>query len=271
MIENRAKRRLQQGYPVIGHWISLPSPALVELLAGFGMDWLVIDTEHGPAGWETVEDMIRAMKGTVVTPLVRVAANDPAVIKKALDRGVLGAVIPLVGTAEEARAAVAACRYPPEGIRGVAGTRASRYGADLPQYVAEWNREVLVVCQVETAGALDNVEAIAATPGVDVLFVGPNDLSANLDRFRQFDHPDFTRAVDRILAAAGRHGVATGYMAGSVEEALARIDQGFRFMALGSDARLLAGAAAAVYGQMHKALEGRIPARSPGRAAGRDA
>ena len=264
MIENRTKRRLRQGYPVIGHWISLPSPAVAELLAGFGMDWLLIDTEHGPAEWETVEDLIRAMKGTLVTPLVRVAGNEPVLIKKALDRGAMGALIPLVRTAEEARAAVAACKYPPEGIRGVAGTRVSRYGADLPHYVAAWNREVLVACQIETAEGLENVDGIAATPGIDVLFVGPNDLSANLNRFRQFDHPEFVRAVERVLAAATQHGIAAGYMVGGVEEALARIDQGFRFMALGSDARLLAGAAAAVYEQMNKALAARFPTGAPG-------
>lgn len=254
MFENPVKQRLQQGLTVIGHWISFPSPAVVELMAGAGMDWLMIDTEHGPANWETVEDMIRAMKGTTVAPMVRVVANDPALIKLALDRGALGVLVPLVNTAEQARAAAAASRYPPEGIRGVAGTRVNRYGSDLPQYFAEWNRQVVVACQVETGQALENVEAIAAVEGIDVLFVGPNDLSANLNRFRRFDDPEFARAVDQIVQTARRHGKAAGYMAANDDDALARIDEGFRFIALGSDARLLAGATAATYDKIRKGL-----------------
>ena len=257
LFENPVKQRLQQGLPVIGHWISFPSSSVAELMASVGMDWLMIDTEHGSTNWETVEDIIRAMKGTVVTPLVRVAANDIALIKLALDRGAFGVLVPLVNTVEQARAAVAASKYPPEGIRGVAGTRANRYGGDLPQYFAEWNRQVLVACQIETGQALENVEAIASVDGIDVIFVGPNDLSANLNRFRRFDDPEFARAVERILKTAQRHGKAAGYMAANDDDALARIDQGFRFIALGSDARLLAGAAAATYEKIRRALRTR--------------
>ncbi|MDR7470090.1 MAG: aldolase/citrate lyase family protein [Armatimonadota bacterium] len=258
MITNTVKHRLKQGQPAVGLWVSFPSPAVVELLATIGPDWLLVDTEHGPTGWERLEDLLRAMKGTEVVPLVRVAANDVALIKQALDRGAYGVIVPLVNTAQEARAAVAAARYPPEGIRGVAGTRVSRYGMDLPEYFARWNSEVLVVCQVETAQALEHVEEIAAVPGVDVLFIGPNDLSANLGCFRQFDHPAFLAAVDRILAAARRCGIAAGYMAGSPEEVLRRIDQGILFIAAGSDARLLAGAAAATYGRIREGLAERL-------------
>lgn len=255
MIENPVKQRLQQGLPAVGHWISLPSPAVVELMAGFGMDWLLIDTEHGPAGGERVEDLIRAMKGTSVTPLVRVAGNDPVLVKQALDRGSLGVLVPLVNTAEAARAAVAAAKFPPEGIRGVAGTRANRYGADLPEYFAAWNREVLVACQIETGQAVENAEAIAAVPGLDVLFVGPNDLSANLGRFRQFDAPEFRRAVDHVLSLAQRRGLAAGYLTATVEEALERIEQGFRFVGVSSDARLLAAIAATTSEKLRRGLD----------------
>jgi 2-keto-3-deoxy-L-rhamnonate aldolase RhmA len=255
---NPVRQRLRQGRPVLGHWVSLGSAAVVEVLAetgaAAGMDWLMLDTEHSPAEGETVEQMIRAMKGTPVVPLVRVAGNDPVLIKKALDRGALGVLVPLVGTPEAARAAVAASRYPPEGIRGAAGTRANRYGADLPRYFAEWNRQVLVACQVETRQALEQVEAIAAVPGVDVLFIGPNDLSAALGCFRQFGHPAFLQAVERILRAARDHGIAAGYMTSGAEEALARIAQGFRFIALGSDARLLAAAVTATYEEVRGGL-----------------
>jgi 2-keto-3-deoxy-L-rhamnonate aldolase RhmA len=261
MFANPLKHRLAKGEPVVGHWISLPSPSIAELLASYEPDWLLIDTEHGPADWERVEDLLRAMKATNVVPLARVTANDPALIKRALDRGAYGVLVPLVSTAEQARAAVAAAKYPPEGIRGVAGTRVNRFGTDLAEYFAQWNGEVLVMVQVETTEALEHVDAIAATPGVDVLFIGPNDLSASMGLFRQFEHPEFLKAVDRVLKATARHRVSAGYMAGSAEETLQRIDQGFRFVAGGSDARLLGGAAASFYGKVKTGLAERMAAR----------
>ncbi len=260
MLSNTVKQRLAEGLPTVGQWISLPSPSVVELLASFQPDWLLIDTEHSPAEGETVEHALRAMAGTGVVPLVRVAGNDPVLIKKALDRGAYGVVVPLVNTQERAQAAVAAAKYPPEGVRGVAGSRANRYGVDLPDYFAQWNSQVLVICQVETAEALENIDAIAAVPGIDVLFIGPNDLSANLNLFRQFDNPEFKRAVDRILTAATRHRIAAGYMAGNADEVLERIDQGFRFVSAGSDTRLLAAAASAAFGKIKAGLAERVRA-----------
>ncbi|MBI2247157.1 MAG: aldolase [Armatimonadetes bacterium] len=257
VLPNGVKTLLQQGQLAIGQWLTLPSPAITELLASYGMDWLLVDTEHGPAGWETVEDMIRAMKGTEVVPLVRVAGNDPVLIKKALDRGAFGVVVPLVNTAEQAKAAAAACRYPPNGIRGVAGGRANRYGVDLVKYVAEWNQRVLVICQLETREAVQNAESIATVPGIDVLFIGPNDLSANLDRFRKFEDPEFTHAVDRILQAARAHRKAAGIMAAGADDTLARVDQGFRFISVGSDTRMLGAAAASTYEKIRKGLSER--------------
>jgi 2-keto-3-deoxy-L-rhamnonate aldolase RhmA len=263
MFENAVKRRLANGLPTVGQWISLPSPSIVELLASFGADWINIDTEHGPTHGERLEDMLRAMKGTDVTPLVRVRANDAGLIKQALDRGAFGVIVPLVSTPEDARAAVAAAKYPPDGIRGVAGTRVNRFGVDLMDYFTQWNSQVLVVCQIETLQALGHIDAIAAVPGVDVLFIGPNDLSASLNVFRQFDRPEYTQAVERIQAAARRHGKATGYMAGSADEVLKCIDDGFRFVATGTDARLLSGAASALYGKIKEGLAQRKVAVRP--------
>ncbi len=257
VISNKVKQRLGEGHVVIGQWISLPSPAVAELVSSVGLDWLVIDTEHGPADWETVEEIVRAMKGTETAPFIRVPANDPALIKKGLDRGVLGVVVPLVSTAAQATAAVAAAKFPPAGMRGVAGTRASRYGLDLADYVAQWNQQSLVICQVETPEATQNAEAIAAVAGVDVLFVGPNDLSATLGVFRQFEHPDFKRAVDRILSAARTHRKTAGIMASSADDALMWIERGFRFVSVSSDARTLAAATAAAYEKVKTGLKER--------------
>lgn len=236
---NRVKEKLRKGLPSVGYWVSLPSPSVAEIMAGFGMDWLMIDAEHGPAGYERIEDLLRAIEGSGVVPLMRVAENNMALIKKALDRGAYGVLVPLVNNAAEAAAAVSAAKYPPEGRRGVAGTRVSRFGMSLKEYYHTWNDDVLVAIQVETRQGLDNVEAIAAVPGVDVLFIGPVDLSANLGLFQQFDHPEFLGAVSRILRAAKDNGIAAGYMAFDPEGVLNKVDEGFQFIAGGTDARLL--------------------------------
>lgn len=251
------KQRLKQGLPAIGSWINLPSPAIAEFMADYGVDWLVFDTEHGPYSEEAVEDLIRAVRGTDVTPLVRVAGNDPVLIKKALDRGAQGIICPLVSTAEEARGVVAACKYPPDGIRGVAGTRASNYGRDLAGYFDRWNSQVLVACQIETVQALQNVEAIAAVGGLDVLFIGPADLSASLGLFGQSDHPEVRAAVRRIVEAARDCGIAAGYYASGPEEVLSCVDQGIQFVACGSELRLLGSAAESAYGMIRKGLSER--------------
>lgn len=256
-MKNRVKDLIAQGRPAIGHWLSLPCPSVAEILSLSGMDWLLLDAEHSPTGEETFEDMIRAFKDTQVVPLMRVVGNDPFHIKKALDRGAMGVICPLVNTEEEARAAVEACRYPPEGIRGVAGTRASAYGGNLQEYFETWNQEVLTIVQIETREAVLNVEKIAQVPGVDVLFIGPNDLSANLGLFGQYQHPDFVGAVDRVLTAALRADKASGYMAFSPQEVLECVDKGIQFIAAGTDARLLARAAQETYQAIRQGLSER--------------
>lgn len=226
-------------------------------MASMGMDWLLLDDEHGPMSSDGIENHLRAIKNSGVVPLIRVAGNDPVLIKKALDRGAMGVICPLVNTADEARLAVEACMYPPEGIRGAAGTRINRFGADLVEYYRQWNREVVVIVQIETREALANVEAIAAVPGVDVLFIGPYDLSASLNMFTEFDRPEFQQAVDRIIGAARGAGIASGYMAGSPDEVLRCVDRGIQFVAAGTDARLLALAAEKVYGHIGEGLKER--------------
>ncbi|HEY8497678.1 MAG TPA: aldolase/citrate lyase family protein [Limnochordales bacterium] len=252
---NPLKERLRSGRPAFGTWLTFASPAVAEALALLQPDWLLVDTEHAAVDDRTLEEMLRAVSaaGTGVTPLVRVAANDVALVKKALDRGALGVLVPLVNSPEEARMAVAACRYPPAGVRGVAGARASRYGLSLPDYFAGWNDAVLVGVQIETRPALEAAEAIARVDGVDLLFVGPNDLSASLGLFRRFDHPDYRAAVRRVLEAARRAGKAAGYMARDAEEAAAMAEQGFQFVSVATDARMLMGAASQAFQRLRGA------------------
>lgn len=251
---NPLKERLRAGQAAIGTWLTFASPAVAEALAGLEPDWLLVDTEHSAFNEETLEEMLRAIRAgsPSVVPLVRVAANDVALIKKALDRGAMGVLVPLVNSPVEARAAVAASRYPPQGIRGVAGSRASRYGRTLEQYYASWNENVLVGVQIETRPALEAVDEIAATDGVDLLFIGPNDLSASLGLYRQFEHPDYRAAVRRILEAARHAGKAAGYMARNAEEAGSKIAEGFQFVSVTSDARLLTGAASQAFERLRR-------------------
>ncbi len=250
-MRNRVKRKIARREPTVGNWIHLPSPSVVEILSQVEMDWLVFDTEHGSYGEEALEDMMRAMHGTGVTPIVRVAETNPALIKKALDRGAYGVICPLVNTTHEAELAVSACKYPPAGMRGVAGTRASRYGMDMGEYYRTCNDEILVICQIETEEALENVGEIAAVPGVDVLFIGPYDLSANLGLFGQIEEQAFREAVARVQRAAQDNGIAVGYYAADADEVRERIGQGMTFVSLGSDVAFLAGAATAAYAAIH--------------------
>jgi 2-keto-3-deoxy-L-rhamnonate aldolase RhmA len=256
-LANRVKEMLARGEPTVGHWLSFASPAVAELLASFGMDWLMLDTEHGPASYETLEDIIRAVRPTPAVPLVRVHDGQHSTIKKALDRGAMGVLVPLVESVEQARAIVAACKFPPEGTRGIAGTRAARFGLDLKAYVESWNRDVIVAVQIETRPGVEQVEAIAAVPGLDVLFIGPNDLSAGLGAFQQFDRPEYRDAVTRIKRAADAHRLATGYMALDAASTVQKVEEGFRFVAVGTDARLLAAAAQQTYGEIRRRLERR--------------
>lgn len=253
---NRVKVLLKQGKPAIGHWLSFPSPDVAELLAGLGMDWMLIDTEHGPASYADVENVIRAIAPHGVVPMVRVGENNAALIKRALDRGAAGVLVPMVSTPEDAAAAVAACKFPPEGLRGIAGTRAARYGLDIKSYFEGWNRDALVVLQIETREGVENVDRIAAVPGVDVLFIGPGDLSSSLGCFLEFDRPEFTSAVSRIIAAGRAHGVSIGYLTTGADAAIARIEDGVNFIGVVTDSKLLADAAIATYRKVREATSG---------------
>jgi 2-keto-3-deoxy-L-rhamnonate aldolase RhmA len=253
---NRVKELLSEHRPAIGHWLSFPSPDVAELLAGLGMDWMLIDTEHGAASYTDVENIIRAILPYGVVPMVRVGENNPALIKRALDRGAAGVLVPMVNTAEEAAAVVAACRFPPEGLRGIASTRATRYGLEMKSYFEGWNRDALVVLQIETRQGVENVQRIAAVPGVDVLFIGPTDLSSSLGCFLQFDCAEFTSAVSRIIAAGQAHDTAIGYLTTGADAAIARIKDGVNFVAVATDARLLGDAASSTYRKVRDAVGG---------------
>lgn len=197
---NPLKARLRAGQPAIGCWITTGVPVLTEIVALAGYDAVMIDHEHGPATLPDALGCLQALQGTSTAGLMRVPWNDPVYVKRALDIGVEGIMFPSISSADEARVAVAACRYPPRGNRGCAYgmVRAADYGLAAADYRARAEDELMVICQIETVAGLANIEQIAAVDGVDCLFIGPWDLSASLGKLGQFDDPDVR---DRILDA----------------------------------------------------------------------
>lgn len=238
------KRRLQNGETLLGCFLSLGSPLTAEIMGAAGYDWALIDLEHGAGGEADVLPQLQALAGTGAAAIVRVESHARQRAHRVLDFGAHGVMFPRIDTAEEAAAAVAAMRYPPSGVRGVAfSNRAALYGSEFRSYMQRSAAELLTVIQIESPFAVDNAEAIAALDGVDVLFVGPTDLSHSLGMLGEFDRPEFQQAIGRVVAAAGRHKKALGILLPTPQDFGRYHALGFRFIASGSDAVLLNNAA----------------------------
>jgi 4-hydroxy-2-oxoheptanedioate aldolase len=237
---NPFKRAITAGQQQIGFWSSLSSHITVEILAGAGFDWLLIDTEHSPNELPMVLSQLQAATGGTAHPIVRPAWNDAVLIKRFLDAGVQSFLVPYVQNEDEARKAVAATRYPPRGVRGFAGTtRASRFGR-VKDYHTRCEEEICVLVQVETRVALDNLEAIARVEGVDGVFIGPGDLSADLGYLGDLTHPEVTAVIDRTIQRIKAAGNIPGILIN--DEVLARryIAAGCLYTAVGGDVAILA-------------------------------
>ena len=222
--------------PRRGTFLSLGSPLLARMAAQLGFDWVLIDLEHGACSEGGLQSMLLAVEGTTCVPIVRVVSNDQDCIKRALDLGAAGVMVPYVCTAEEATNAVAYTRYPPHGCRGVASsTIATDFGLTMDEYHANVHDRTLVIVQIETAQGVSNIDQIATVDGVDVVFVGPLDLSYNLGCPKQFEHPDLISALETVVAACQQAGKAVGILSNE-EKAQQHLEQGFTFLAVGSDA-----------------------------------
>lgn len=240
MPRNALKRALLEGRPQIGLWSAFPTHNTVEVLAGAGFDWLLLDTEHAPTELHVIHAQLQAMTGGTASAVVRPAWNDAVLLKRFLDLGVQNFLIPMVQDAAEARRAVAATRYPPEGIRGVAvAIRANRFGR-VKDYAHLANDQICVQVQIETRMALDNLEAIAAVPGVDGLFIGPSDLAADLGHLGNSNHPEVRAAIDAAIQRIRKSGKAAGILAPIEADARHWLELGATFVAVGSDVGILA-------------------------------
>ncbi len=238
--ENRFKRALAEGRQQIGFWCSLSASYAAEAVAGSGFDWLLLDTEHSPGDVLTVLGQLQAVARYEVSAVVRPASNDTVLIKRFLDIGAQSLLIPYVQTAEEARQAVAATRYPPDGVRGVSAlTRASHFGR-VPDYGRVAAGELCLLLQVETAEALARLEEIASVPGVDGIFIGPADLAASMGHIGEPGHPAVVAAIEDALKRLRALGKPAGILTLDTSFAARCIAWGTTFTAVGMDVGLLA-------------------------------
>jgi len=238
-LENTTKRKLRSGESAVGAWVSSGSPNVVDLLRNLPLDWFLFDMEHSPITIETVIHMVQVLNGSTASPLVRVGQIDQALFKSVLDAGAHGIIVPLVNTPEEAERAVSFCKYPPRGVRGVAGSKAADYGLSLSKYIRTANDETMVIAQIETPQAISNVEKILAVDGVDVAFVGPSDLTMTMGLLDDRSNPKVVEAMLKVVEAARDAGKVAGVMVTTIEEAKLAVQRGFRFIGLASDTRYL--------------------------------
>lgn len=226
--------------PQVGMWICSGSPVAAEILAGSGLDWVLIDGEHSPYGLETLTELLRATDAYPATAVVRVPAVDRVLIKQYLDLGAQNIMVPMVHNLELAEEAVAAVHYPPKGVRGVGAAlaRASRWGG-VPGYLDRAAETISLTIQIESAEAVDNVGDIAGLDGVDAAFIGPSDLAASMGRLGEQTHPDVVAGVKRSITAFAEAGKPVGVNAFNLDQARDYLDAGANFVLVGADVQQL--------------------------------
>jgi 4-hydroxy-2-oxoheptanedioate aldolase len=245
-MQNTLKAALARGETSIGSWLSLASPFSARFLARSGFEWLTVDIEHSPVNYESAALMFAQIADAGCVPLARVPSNSHENIKRVLDNGAMGIVVPMVNTRAEAEAAVAATKYAPRGNRSVGGSlHALNFRTSASEYYAHASDNIFVAVQTEHIRAVENAEEIISVPGIDAIFVGPNDLLASMGQTPAMEspHPDFVDALRVLRETAQRHGVAAGIHTSTVEQVTRRKAEGWRFIALGSDLQFLMGAA----------------------------
>ncbi len=247
---NELKAALLRGERQCGLWLSMASATVAEIAGRAGFDWCLIDAEHGPNTLQTIAAQLQALAGTPAHAAVRVPMGEDWMLKQVLDLGAQTVVVPMVNTARQAAQVAAAVRYPGQGARGMGAVlaRASGYG-EIVDYVSSANDQICLFVQIESAQAVQNIEAIAATPGVDGIFVGPADLSADMGFVGQLDAPEVLAAIDRVYEATRAAGKIGGTITMDAGAYGALVDKGALFLGLGADAPLIRQAFAALSGK----------------------
>jgi len=260
MYQNPVKKALRERNLCLGAWIQIGHPAIAEIFATAGFEWIAADIEHTDIDVEGFTGIARGMHGRGAVPMARVRENDPLAIRQVLDGGAMGVIVPLVNNAEEALKAVRAAKFPPAGIRGFAFCRGNDWGYGFDAYAKKANDQIAVVVMIESREAVENIDSILQVDGVDGVFVGPYDMTGSYGVIGQTSHEVIREALGRVLAACGKHGKSAGIHVvrpdkGAVEEAIRR---GFTFIALGMDTVFLAEASKETLAAAGRVREGRV-------------
>ncbi|MFN4904403.1 MAG: HpcH/HpaI aldolase family protein [Planctomycetota bacterium] len=261
MKKNSVRDALKRGEPQVGTWLSLSSPLAARFMAKAGFPWLTLDMEHSNCNWETASSIFAHVAEADCVPLIRVPSITHENAKRALDLGAFGIVFPMCNTVELAELAVSSCKYPPIGTRSVGGSvHALNFGTNAADYYRRANDEVLVVVQAEHIDAVDQIDRILSVPGVDAVFVGPNDLLASMGKTPQMetDDPQFVDALDKILRSAKSHGVAPGIHVADAQAAKRRMEQGWQFIAVSSELGFMNQAAGALLKDLGRSNQGQV-------------
>lgn len=250
--KNQFKQALAEGRVQIGLWQALASPYTVEICAGAGYDWLLLDAEHAPNDIPLLVSQLQAMKGSESHAIIRPPIGETHVIKQLLDIGAQTLLIPMVESRAMAESMVRAVRYPPHGVRGVGAAlaRASAFNR-IPDYLQTANAEICLLLQVESRAGLDNLDAIASTDGVDGVFIGPSDLAADMGHLGKPGHPEVQAAVEAAIARIRSHGKAAGILIGDLALAKRYQELGASFIGIGNDVTLLASATTRLLADFH--------------------
>lgn len=239
---NPLKQKLTAGETALGFWVSLESPSITEMAATVGLDWVLIDAEHGQLDYKEIIEHLRAARNSRTAVLVRITEIQPGIIKRVLDLGADGIMVPQVNTPEEAALAVKLAKYPPDGIRGLGGERATRWGLTKAAYVAAANRETLVIPMMETPESAANIERIAAVPGIDAVYFGPGDFSSFSGFIGQWEGPGVAEEILKVKEKLLARHIPCGIAGSDLTDAKHRAEQGFQMIAIGSDSGALIAA-----------------------------
>ena len=235
----KLRQKLNQNEPIYGLWVTLESASITEMAVALGLDWVVIDAEHGHLDWKDINSHIRAALRSDTVVLVRIAERSTILSKRALDIGADGIIIPWMEKVEEVEEAVRDCRYPPEGRRGIGGERATAWGQCLSEHAAEANENVLVVPLIESIAAIPNVAAMCEIDGIDLFFFGPADFSSTAGFRGQWEGPGVAKQILKLKDTINAAGKYCGVVSTSTQNLTDRLDQGFQMLALGTDSGLL--------------------------------
>ena len=247
---NNFAKRLRSNEILIGTLVSLPSAEICELLASIGYDWLFIDAEHGAFNPQQAQAMLQAAAPTPC--LIRVPSDETIWLKKALDIGAAGVIVPQVHTADQAREIISHCKYTPDGKRGIGIGRAHKYGIDFDRYIKYANQETAVVLQAESSEAVDNINDIVKLKGIDAILIGPYDLSASLGKPGEIDHPVVQAAINKIIKTCQNAKLAMGFFGVTPESVLPYKQKGFTLLTIGMDTAFLINAAQEMLSKMKK-------------------